>query len=106
TVPYTTLFRSPAAKNRDPLVLEGELLAGMNAIATLAAAAKGKDAITIETDNLARIDEVSAKILLDTLAPLHEQGLHIRIRGANLLVATLLSASGLDTIATIETRRR
>lgn len=96
----------PAAKNRDPLVLEGELLAGMNAIATLAAAAKGKDAITIETDNLARIDEVSAKILLDTLAPLHEQGLHIRIRGANLLVATLLSASGLDKIATIETRRR
>lgn len=96
----------PAAKNKDPLVLEGELLAGMNTIATLAAAARGKDAITIETDNLARIDEVSTKILLDTLSPLHEQGLHIRIRGANLLVATLLSASGLDKIASIETRRR
>ena len=96
----------PAAKNKDPLVLEGELLAGMNTIATLAASAKDKDAITIETDNLARIDEVSTKILLDTLSPLHEQGLHIRIRGANLLVATLLSASGLDKIASIETRRR
>jgi hypothetical protein len=40
------------------------------------------------------------------MTSLHEQGLHIRIRGANLLVATLLSASGLDKIATIETRRR
>ena len=96
----------PTAKSKDPFVLDGELLAGMNTIATLAAAAKDKDAITIETDHLARIDEVSAKILLDTLTPLHEQGLHIRIRGANLLVATLLSASGLDKIATIETRRR
>jgi anti-anti-sigma regulatory factor len=96
----------PAVKTKDPFVIEGELLAGMNSIATLAAAAKGKDAITIETDHLARIDEVSVKLLLDALTPLHEQGLHIRIRGANLLVATLLSASGLDKIATIETRRR
>jgi anti-anti-sigma regulatory factor len=95
-----------AAKSKDPFMLEGELLAGMNSIATLAAAAKGKDAITIETDHLARIDEVSAKILLDTLTPLHAQGLHIRIRGANLLVATLLAGCGLDKIATIETRRR
>jgi anti-anti-sigma regulatory factor len=101
-----TSAAKPAVKGKDPFVLEGELLAGMNSIATLAAAAKGKDAITIETDNLARIDEVSVKILLDTLTPLHEQGLHIRIRGANLLVATLLSASGLDKIAKIETRRR
>ena len=96
----------PAAKSKDPFMLEGELLAGMNSIATLAAAAKGKDAVTIETDHLARIDEVSVKILLDTLTPLHEQGLHIRIRGANLLVATLLAGCGLDKIATIETRRR
>ena len=29
-----------------------------------------------------------------------------QVEGANLLVATLLSASGLDKIATIETRRR
>lgn len=106
TPAQTKAAAKPLAKNKDPLVLEGELLAGTNTIATLAAAAKGKDAITIETDNLARIDEVSAKILLDTLTPLHEQGLHIRIRGANLLVATLLSGSGLDKIASIETRRR
>lgn len=104
--PTKAVAAKPAAKSKDPFVLEGELLAGMNTIATLAAAAKGKDAITIETDHLARIDEVSAKILLDTLTPLHAQGMHIRIRGANLLVATLLSASGLDKIATIETRRR
>lgn len=104
--PAKAVAAKPAARNQDPFVLEGELLAGMNTIATLAAAARGKDAITIETDHLARIDEVSAKILLDTLSPLQEQGMHIRIRGANLLVATLLSASGLDKIATIETRRR
>ena len=96
----------PTTKSKDPFILEGELLAGMNSIATLAAAAKGKDAITIETDHLARIDEVSAKILLDTLTPLHAQGLHIRVRGANLLVATLLTDCGLDKIASIETRRR
>lgn len=105
-VPSKANAAKPAAKSKDPLVLEGELLAGMNTIATLAAAAKGKDAITIETDHLARVDEVSAKILLDTLTPLHAQGLHIRIRGANLLVATLLADCGLDKIATIETRRR
>lgn len=102
--------RAPAKpatpKAKDPFVLEGELLAGMNSIAILAAAATGKDAITIETDNLARIDEVSVKLLLDALTPLHAQGLHIRIRGANLLVATLLNGSGLDKIASIETRRR
>lgn len=96
----------PAAKSKDPFALEGELLAGMNSVATLAAAARGKDAVTIETDHLARIDEVSVKLLLDALTPLHQQGLHIRIRGANLLVATLLNGSGLDKIATIETRRR
>lgn len=96
----------PVTKSKDPLVLEGELLAGMSTINGLAAAAAGRDAITIETDHLQRIDEVSVKILLDTLTPLHAQGLHIRIRGANLLVATLLTASGLDKIATIETRRR
>lgn len=101
-----TAAKPAAAKAKDPFVLEGELLAGMNSIATLAAAAKGKDAITIETDHLARIDEVSVKLLLDALTPLHAQGLHIRIRGANLLVATLLAGSGLDKIASIETRRR
>ncbi len=96
----------PAPKSKDPFVLEGELLAGMSTINTLATAAAGRDAITIETDHLHRIDEVSVKILLDTLTPLHAQGLHIRIRGANLLIATLLIASGLDKIATVETRRR
>jgi anti-anti-sigma regulatory factor len=104
--PSKAVSSKPVAKSKDPFMLEGELLAGMNSIATLAAAAKGKDAITIETDHLARIDEVSARILLDTLTPLHAQGLHIRIRGANLLVATLLSDCGLDKIASIETRRR
>lgn len=96
----------PAPKNKDPFVLEGELLAGMSTINTLAAAAAGRDAITIETDHLHRIDEVSVKILLDALTPLHAQGLHIRIRGANLLIATLLNTSGLDKIATVEIRRR
>jgi anti-anti-sigma regulatory factor len=104
--PSKAASAKPAVKSRDPFVLEGELLAGMNSIATLAAVAQGKDAITIETDHLARIDEVSAKILLDTLTPLHDQGLHIRVRGANLLIATLLASCGLDKIATIETRRR
>lgn len=96
----------PAARSKDPFALEGELLAGMSSIDALVAAAKGRDAITIETDHLARIDEVSVKLLADALAPLHAQGVHIRIRGANLLVATLLAGSGLDKIASIETRRR
>ena len=104
--PSKSAAAKPAAKTKDPFVLEGELLAGMNTIPTLAAAAKGKDAITIETDNLARIDEVSVKLLLDALTLLHAAGQHIRIRGANLLVAALLSGSGLDKIASIETRRR
>jgi anti-anti-sigma regulatory factor len=95
-----------AVKNKDPFILEGELLAGMGSINTLASASTGRDAITIETDHLTRIDEVSAKVLLDTLTPLHAQGMHIRLRGANLLVATLLQDIGLDKIATIETRRR
>ncbi|HWU84789.1 MAG TPA: hypothetical protein VN028_05595, partial [Rhodocyclaceae bacterium] len=96
----------PAARSKDPFALEGELLAGMSSIDALVAAAKGRDAITIETDHLARIDEVSVKLLADALAPLHAQGVHIRIRGANLLVATLLVGSELDKIASIETRRR
>lgn len=98
--------KAPAIKPRDPFVLEGELLAGMGSINALVEAAKGRDAITIETDHLARIDEISARNLLDALTPLHASGLHIRLRGANLLVATLLQSSGLDKIATIETRRR
>ena len=103
-VAKTTASKS-APKSKDPFVLEGELLAGMSTINTLAAAAAGRDAITIETDHLHRVDEVSVKILLDALTALHAQGLHIRIRGANLLIATLLTASGLDKIATGETRR-
>lgn len=104
--PSKAKAKPAAAKSKDPFTLEGELLAGMNSISTLAQAAQGRDAITIETDHLSRIDEVSVKLLIDALAPLHAQGMHIRIRGANLLVATLLAGCGLDKIASIETRRR
>lgn len=94
----------PIAK--DPMILEGELLIGMGAVAALIAAAKGKDSITIETDRLQRIDEPSALALLSELQPLAKSGMHIRVRGVSMLIATLFGMMGLDKIATIEIRRR
>lgn len=91
---------------RDPFVLEGELLIGMGTVAAIAAAAKGKDAITLETERLQRVDEPSAQALLAELKPLAEQGQHIRIRGTSVLIATLFAMVGLDKIAHIEIRRR
>lgn len=98
----------PVAKRptKDPFVLEGELLIGMGAVASIVSAAKGKDAITLETERLQRIDEPSAQALHTELSALAAQGLHIRIHGASVLVATLLVQVGLDKIATIEIRRR
>lgn len=93
-------------KNTDPFVLEGELLAGTGRIDTLLAAANGRDAFTLEAERLTRVDEVAARLLREALAPLHARGVHICMRGINLPVATLLAASGLDRIASLEIRRR
>ncbi len=88
------------------MLLEGELLIGMGGVAALAAAAKGKETITIETDHLQRIDEPSAQALVTELTPLAAAGMHIRVRGASTLIATLFAIVGLDKITTIEIRRR
>jgi anti-anti-sigma regulatory factor len=106
-VPKTAKVASlPVAKSTDPFVFEGELLAGTGRIDALLAAANGRDAFTLEAERLTRVDEVAARLLREALAPLHARGVHIRMRGINLPVATLLAASGLDRIVDLEIRRR
>lgn len=85
--------------------LRGQLLgAGAADFAALESALAGREEFDIDARNLVRIDDASAKALLELLARLHADGKKLRIMGLSTLVAAFMETLGFSEVAELRAR--